>query len=68
MFDQCRFLASAEELEENTTYTNADGADCIIPAVHSTGYLHQSTAASTTSLMLAGEDPAVSEANKFIER
>lgn len=67
-----RFLAAAEELEENTTYTNADGIDCIIPAIQSTAYQYpvQSGALSAynSSTNLAGEEGVLAEGSKFLER
>ena len=67
-----RFLAAAEELEENTTYTNADGIDCIIPAIQSTAYQYpvQSGALSAynPSTNLAGEEGVLAEGSKFLER
>jgi hypothetical protein len=69
-------LAAAEELEENTTYTNADGVDCLIPAIRSSAYLDSAPhlgngsagPASTlsSSSNLAGQDS--SESARFIER
>ena len=73
-------MASAEELEENTTYTNADGTECIIPAVHSAGYLHQTQSAAVANASSgnssssvggfagASQDPDWTEASAFIER
>jgi hypothetical protein len=67
-----RFLAAAEELEENTTYTNADGAECIIPATRSAAFPEQANSNSgsaSSSGNLAGEEAALtSEGNRFIEK
>jgi hypothetical protein len=72
----CRFLAAAEELEENTTYTNADGVDCLIPAIRSSAYLDSAphlgngsagpASTMSSSSNLAGQDS--SESARFIER
>jgi hypothetical protein len=64
----CRFLAAAEELEENTTYTNADGAECIIPATRSAAFPEHANSNGAGS-NLAGEEAALtSEGTRFIEK
>jgi hypothetical protein len=69
-----RLLAAAEELEENTTYTNADGAECIIPATRSAAFPEHANSNSngssaSSSGNLAGEDAALtSEGSRFIKK
>lgn len=69
LFSHCSILASAEELEENTTYTNADGVECIIPAIRSTAYLEDGlSSAASSSSNLAGEEAAAGDCARFLER
>lgn len=74
-----RFLSAAEELEENTTYSNADGVECIIPAIRSSAYQEGGAggagagagagggvgSVASSSSNLAGHE---SDSAKFIER
>lgn len=70
-----RFLGSAEELEENTTYTNADGADQILPARESHTFHAASIAGrvgggshANANSAASAEEFIAEEGNKFFER
>lgn len=72
-----RFLAGSEELEENTTYTNRDGVDLILPAKKSHAFKAASpkrsggnaaSNGSTGNAVLVQEEFIAEEGNKFFER
>lgn len=70
-----RFLGSSEELEENTTYTNADGVDLILPAQESYALPANADKRGVGGNIGSGgsggapnEDFIVEAGNKFFER